>query len=306
MLIEAIEQRGERWLEWRKGKGTASDAAAVMGVSQWYPKTWYELFLVKTGRETIKETDAMRYGIEHEPIAREEYKRLYGFECQPILVSKTFNNFTLGCSLDGWDETNEDHPLPVEIKCPMSGRKGALWDRLKDTDDIIGSEELNPQYYFQCQHIMLVTGTEAMHFFVWTPDGSLLRTVLANDFQQHNLKDNWQQFLFYLKDDRSPPLTDNDKVLRDDQEWADLAEEFLALDDVEKSAKQKKEAVRQKLIELADNHSTYGAGVRVNVVHNSMGYSIPEEVRERYKYKKQTPTITVAPIQRKSYGKANA
>jgi predicted phage-related endonuclease len=98
MLIEAIEQRGERWLEWRKGKGTASDAAAVMGMSQWYPKTWYELFLVKTGRETIKETDAMRWGTQNEPIAREEYQRLYGFECQPLLVSKPFGNFTLGCS----------------------------------------------------------------------------------------------------------------------------------------------------------------------------------------------------------------
>tara|TARA_R100001129_G_C5306871_1_gene244020 strand:- start:614 stop:1534 length:921 start_codon:yes stop_codon:yes gene_type:complete len=305
LKIEAIEQRGERWLEWRKDKGTASDAAAVMGMSDWFPNTWYELYLVKTGKVKIKESKAMRYGIDNESIAREVYESIYGFQCQPVLVSKTFSNHTLGCSLDGWDESNEDHPRPVEIKCPFLGMDSKLWQSLKNTDEIVDSDELIPQYYWQCQHIMLVTGSDAMHFFVWTPEAVLLRTVLANDFQQKNLQNNWQQFLNYLNDDRSPPLTAKDKVLRDDKEWTELAEEFLAHDELEKSAKKQKEIVRKKLIDLTGNQNSYGAGVRVTITHDAVSYNVPEEVKERYKFKKEKPTITVAPIKRKRNGETD-
>lgn len=309
MLIEDIEQGSERWHKWRTDKGTASNAACVMGESEWTPKTWYELFRSKKGLLPIEETDAMRFGTDNEPIARNRYQELYEFRCDPVLVSKTFHHdqngivvdpYKLGCSLDGYDSENQEHNLPLEIKCPFRGTKSKLWQTLKDTGDIVDNDELLPQYYWQAQHIMLVTGAAAMHFFVWTSESSLLRTVLADEWQQGRLKEKWREFLEYLHSDTSPPLTPEDKVHRDDLEWIDLATQWLQHDDVIKSAKQKQEPVRGRLIELAGEQSSFGSGVRVNINHDAMTATVPDEVKDRYRRKADKPSIRVERFQEKN------
>lgn len=130
MIIE-VEQGTPEWLQMRCGMGTGSGigkAIKRIGKSEKNPNgTKYsadrEKYLMEvvcerlTGRATEHYvTDAMLWGIEHEPIAREEYGMARGCDVDPGKFAIHDRMKWFGSSSDGL--VGEDGC--IEIKCPTS------------------------------------------------------------------------------------------------------------------------------------------------------------------------------------------
>ena len=109
-----MDQGSPEWHAHRMRYRNASETPAVMALSPW--QTPYQLWLLRTGRKTTVETEAMRHGKAQEPAARLAYEALTGTVMEPqVLVRGEYSASLDGMSLDG------NHVL--EIKCPVRGRR---------------------------------------------------------------------------------------------------------------------------------------------------------------------------------------
>ena len=112
-------QRSQKWLEIRNNMVTASDAAAVLGISRF--DTVDDILYKKCGfekRYSEMSLSAMKHGVYYEDIARREYERVTGEIVHEVgLIQHPMYPF-IGASADGITESGK----LIEIKCP----KGAL------------------------------------------------------------------------------------------------------------------------------------------------------------------------------------
>lgn len=149
-----VEQGTPEWLALRDMHLCASDAPVIMGFSPW--KTPYQLWEEKLGRRSsvIKETPAMRYGKEMEPIIRDQINEDLKLNFKPAVYSRMIESrvdggnksITVPClaSLDGIDGDRV-----LEIKCANS------------LDHQIAKNGKVPEkYYYQLVHQALVTGAQ--------------------------------------------------------------------------------------------------------------------------------------------------
>lgn len=144
MPLLVAEQRTEAWYADRKGKITASLAAACLGLVKGYSRQ--KAWRVATGRQTEPMNDDMRRGIEHEADA------VYAWECSTGMLAQPTGFWIhpeltwLGASPDGL--VGADGVL--DVKCPR---------KLPD--------ELPPKYRVQLAVQMCVTGRTVGHFGAW-------------------------------------------------------------------------------------------------------------------------------------------
>src|SRR5690606_30368136 len=256
-LIKPHEIQGtDEWKEWRRSRGGASEVAALMGCSPWFPRTPYELWLVKTGRAEVPENDAMRYGSQHEAAARAAAEVAYGAVFEPQAVEKG----RIIASLDG---ITFDGETILEIKVPASGFKSETW---KAVD---AEKRVPDHYWWQVQQQLYCSGALKAIFAVFVPTGvhtpEFAHTFVhvLPDAQAHEaIKAAWAQFFEHLDTDTPPALTDKDVRERDDLEWRQAAAEWKAAKrHADEAAKAEKEA-REALLALAGEQSTAGAGVK--------------------------------------------
>lgn len=149
--MKILKNRGE-WLEHRQGKIGGSDAAAVLGLSQYMSNTG--LWLFKTGKAQqpdISEMPHVKFGTAAEPFIRELFKLSYP---KYEVLYEDNNSFVndkypfAAASLDGWLIEKE------------TGRHG-IWEC--KTSEIVSSmhkEKWNNQipmdYYCQLLHYLMV------------------------------------------------------------------------------------------------------------------------------------------------------
>lgn len=257
VIIPAHQHQGtDEWLEWRRSRGGASEVAALMGCAPWFPRTPYELWLVKTGRAEVPENDAMRFGSQHEAGARAAAEVAYGAVFEPQTVEKG----RIIASLDG---ITFDGETILEIKVPAAGFKSETW---KAVD---AEKRVPDHYWWQVQQQLYCSGALEAIFAVFVPTGvhtpEFAHTFVhvLPDAQAHAaIKDAWAQFFEHLDTDTPPPLTDRDVRERTDTAWRDAVaawkEAKAWLDEASKAEK----AARETLIQLAGEQSSRGAGVK--------------------------------------------
>lgn len=255
VIIPAHQHQGTaEWLEWRRSRGGASEVAALMGCAPWFPRTPYELWLVKTGRAEVTETPAMRHGTQHEVSARSAAEAAYGevFEPQTVEMGRII------ASLDG---ISFDGQTVLELKVPAGGFDSATWKSVHDENTV------PEHYWWQVQQQLLCSGAKVAIFAVFVASGRNEYTHsfidVHPDLQAHAaIKAAWAQFFEYLDSDTPPPLTERDVREREDAEWAAAAQAWSEakqrLDDASKAEK----AARETLIQLAGEQSSRGAGVK--------------------------------------------
>lgn len=170
-----IEQGSQDWLELRKTKITATDAAVILGENPW--KTAETLFLEKTGQlECVKKSKAMQRGLDLEPIARKLFKVQTRLEMHPQVIVKGF----LMASLDGM---TEDKKTAVEIKCP--GPK----------DHFFAEDKTVPPYYFaQLQHQMFVADLPKIYYYSFDGLDGIYFEVPRDDAYIENMLEKERAF----------------------------------------------------------------------------------------------------------------
>lgn len=168
MRLLDIDQRSDAWLAWRACGLGSSDAAAIVGLSPWTTRD--ELLLEKEmalrgERARDRDNGAMARGRRLEPVARDLYEQLMGWEAPPACGVHREHDW-LKASFDGWVR---ERSLPVEIKCPN-----------RADHELALQGDVPEKYAAQVPHLMLVSGASRLHYVSYSdyfPTGSRLAVV---------------------------------------------------------------------------------------------------------------------------------
>lgn len=260
---EQLPQGSEEWLKIRRIHGTASEAASVLELSPWTPKTPLQLWKVKNGELKISENYAMRVGSETEDEARELFEKESGKTYVPVCITDEIQGLPLMASLDGMERGKGNSIL--EIKVPLNGSCSPLWASMECDED------LPIQYILQMQQQMLLSKQSQCNFWVYDRKNKrgLHRIVKQDKKVQQQIIEGWAKYF-----EGKPEAGDKDVIERDDQDWINLATLWKsAKADADAATKLQKE-LRQKLIDLCDGRSYKGNQVQVTKNNNTGAWSI--------------------------------
>ncbi|MFB6312082.1 MAG: lambda-exonuclease family protein [Salinirussus sp.] len=268
-------QGSDAWHQYRATRGNASEVAALMKCSPFYPRTPAELFDVKIGRQTVHENEAMRRGSRLEEPARDYMERTLECAFSPH-VSEWGR---ISASLDGIDFGGT---TILEIKVPMKGQQS-------DTFQHVAKHRVPPKHYWwQVQQQLLCSGAEQCIFAVCAADESeaittaVYCTVEADEKAQQSIAQAWEWFLSMLDADQRPEDDKPEYVERNDDAWAEAANRYQEAKKAEAEAKKAVEAARKELVELAGDTPAYGCGVKLQHIwtQGSIDYkaAVPEGI----------------------------
>lgn len=245
--LHKLEQGTPEWHAHRMRYRNASETPAVMGVSPWV--STYELWLIKTGRKTQIENEAMRHGTAMEPTARLAYEVSTGHVMQP----KVMVNGDYSASLDGITLNGQ---LILEIKCPFQGQVSELWQQAK--------QGIAPEHYrLQVQHQLMVSGASLAHLWVFDGKQGIKIDITPDPTTFRHIQEAWDDFDALVKQDTPPPLSDQDTLLRQDMEWQEAAQQYIELKTKADEASNAADDAKAKLVAMSNHTRVSGSGVMV-------------------------------------------
>jgi hypothetical protein len=161
-------QRNYEWQEMRRGKFTASSMHRLMGV-RGMGKTG-ETYVLEKVTESLGvdlnevTTYAMQYGADMERYAKQYYESAFNCEIteQGFIVAEW--NKEAGCSPDG---IIDKYSKGVEFKCPYNPVNHTQNLLIKSAADL---KDLHPEYYWQIQMCLAVTGLNKWDFISFHPE----------------------------------------------------------------------------------------------------------------------------------------
>ena len=243
-----VDQGSKEWLKWRKTVITATDCPAIMGSSPY--QTAYKCWQRKLGLiEEQASNAAMERGKHLEPIARDKFMLETGILISPAVVESEEYSF-LGASLDG---ITEDNKIIVEIKCGG--------DKLHN----MALNRIIPDYYLdQIQHQLLVTGAEKAYYYSFDgTSGIKIEVTRDSEFMERFLP-KARSFWKGIAINEPPAMTEKDyKDMTDNLSWSQCAKEFHEVSSALVVLEEKKDYLRKRLIELCEDQSCKGSGVKV-------------------------------------------
>lgn len=261
--MSELVQGSPAWLAMRKRYIGASDAPVIMGVSPW--STPYELWRLKVGLdESPPDNFAMKRGRELEPIALACYNEQYGADASPCVLFSAEHSFAMA-SLDGLDLDGSI----IEIKCP--GDKSHAIALRGDVPEV---------YYPQLQHQMMVANASHAWYFSYRGPGNFCRIRVERDDSYIDELLEAEAAFWECVETLTPPNTGVSDILpRGDREWSAAALEYRIAKAELDAAKEREDAARKELIELAGDCGAEGCGVRLSTHYRkgSVDYAaIPE------------------------------
>lgn len=195
MKIPYISTAGmsrEEWLEKRREGIGGSDAAAIMGASQWASPL--SVYMDKIGAAPDKpDSEPMRQGRDFEDIVARRFTEETGIKVQKC--NKMFSH-----PERPWMLANIDRQLvgwEGDGFCGLECKTTSVYNR---TD--FAASEIPPTYYWQCMHYMAVTGanqwylavlvlSQSFHVFRIPRDEKAIAALLAREdefWNEHVLK----------------------------------------------------------------------------------------------------------------------
>lgn len=272
------------WWEARKALSvTGSMVGAVLGHS---PYATPEQALRDKVREVLglppdrPANDAMRRGIEMEPVAREAYEVQTGNLVNETGIHQWPEFKWMGSSPDG---LMEDRCLEIKVRNtpkPISER---------------------PWEYDQCQLHMICTGRTKCDYWQWNESGGVLETVEYEDdwWPTHGekLEEFHERLQEILADEElQKPFREPLVEQREDAEWRDAATLYIEAQTALKAAQEAEKAARSTILKLSGNKACEGAGIKVTTYERagSIDYKKVPELRgvDLEPYRKPSTTQT--------------
>lgn len=244
-----IEQRTPEWLAWRRNLGMASEAAAMLGISPWFPRTPSDLLAVKSGAASVYETRAMRQGSALEGRALEALQHRVQIGFRPACYQRG----RLGASLDGIDF---EGAAIAEVKVPAKGSQSALYQSVL-------AGEVPDHYLAQVQQQLWVSGAEAAYFGVYAADiDDAVFTVVHPDPEWiKRIIAGWGVFWITAEAGTIPP----NREQRDDAAWLIAAREYREAKAIAEIHELIAESAKSRLAELSGGVSCEGGGIKYTV-----------------------------------------
>lgn len=186
-----LQQGSSEWLEFRRSHVTATDAMKIM---EECPVSWgtpYTCWLDKLMKRETTMNDAMKRGIELEPIARKKYEELMGINFSAAVVVSNIRPWQMS-SLDGLSECSNH---AVEIKCGKSAFESAL------------NGEVKSYYIPQLQHHISILDLDKIDYFCYWEGNYKLLTVDRDEKYIQSLLEKESQFYDCLTNIVEPKCT---------------------------------------------------------------------------------------------------
>lgn len=185
MNIIPVQQGSKEWLDWRKGKITASDAGIILGMNKYTNvcTLWDE-----KGEDAYPKipNKHMQRGITLEPVARELFIQTTGIMVEPLVVEHD-ELIWMGASLDGIDECGD---IIVEIKCPLIGGhvSGMIYG------------EILPMYKAQMQHQLYCTGAEICFYVTYNEQHEQKLNIIEVSRDEKFMENMIEAELYFYKE----------------------------------------------------------------------------------------------------------
>ena len=263
----SLNQRSDEWTTWRNGGVTATDARVLLGLDP--EKSPFTLWAEKTGRMERKDLSvipAVRYGVEHENVARELYNSRYDDLVAPCCAEYDADH-RFRASFDGIDLNGN----PVEFKCPLPDG-----NTLADVKANKENSEAYKKYYPQIQHQLLVSDKSFgfLVFFEEHPEGEdePRLYVFRIERDEKVIKEillKGQEFLEHLEKDTPPERREGDLYTPEGEaayRWMEAATLYKEIvPEIERLTAQK-EALKEKLLSImgAETAANFG-GIAVTI-----------------------------------------
>ena len=258
-----MEQNSKEWHDFRKNHVGASDAPIIMGVSPW--KTVYQLWEEKLGLlEHQRPNEAMKRGLELEPIARQAYNDYTGNDAVAKVVVHPEYKW-MSASLDGLSKCGT---IPVEIKCP------GYDDHLKAVNG-----EIPEKYFPQLQHQLAVLGVNMLHYFSYRNGEYCLIAVHRDNTYIDRLIELEKKFWYNVQSFTPPDLSDKDYQEKCDKDWLETVQLYRQSSLELKEAKERENLYKEQLIKMSGGRNCRGGGIKLQKIirKGSIDYSkIPE------------------------------
>ena len=169
MKTVSLDQKSPQWHQWRLKGITATESVVIAGTSPFL--TPWRLWMIKAGKmlaPDLSAVPAIRFGVEHEPVARRLFEDCHDTlvlpQCGELDEDPVFRASFDGLTLDG---------EPVEIKCPQEGT-------LLDVRTNGRASHAFGMYYTQVQHQLLVCGAKR-GWLVFLDNDHLIEFEIARD-----------------------------------------------------------------------------------------------------------------------------
>lgn len=262
------EQGTPEWLEWRRTRIGASDAAIVLGISPW--KTPHKLWLEKSGRQPAPPMNsAMAYGHQMEDEVRQTYEQENGELYMPTTVTNPKYEWQVA-SLDG---LSADRKTVLEIKtCSKKVYEAACRGEV-------------PEYYMtQLQHQLLcVPEAERAIIVFWHKGDWTAVDVPPNGPLQKRITDVEKAFYEQcMVGDQAPALSEKDYLfIEGNDEFKSAANSWKTINEQLQKYKKLDAEARQKLLELTDDGNCKGYGVSICHIYRkgSIDYSRVPQIK---------------------------
>lgn len=239
-MTEQPEQRSTEWHKQRVGLVTGSSVGAILHLAPYATRDDVLRRMVREYHGYPSEFQgnvATEYGTNNEPIALMHYEREYkNYVDKAYFVAH--ENGWLGASPDGYIGGDG----LIEIKCPFSRRKDALFISIDE----------QPHYYAQIQTQLFVSGRKWCDFYQWSKYGSKLERVYRDDnWLDENLPRLKQFHAEYIDEMHNAEHLEPLRKEINSQYTAILLEEYDQLSDAIALADERKKEVLTELVSIA-------------------------------------------------------
>lgn len=244
MRIIDIEIGSKEWLEIRRNSIGASESAAVLGISPW--KSPYDLWVDKMLGTSTPINYSMKRGMDREAEALEWANNHFWSRCVPLMVQHEEYQWKIA-TLDGIDIDNK---IMVEIK----------WANAK-VHAMAKEGKVIDYYYSQCQSQLACTGFKIMYFIscheeFGVPEFISVMVVRDEEYIKNMIEKEKYFYEEYMVKNSEPPIGRDDYLpIEDSYQFDDLCEIFVMLSDEIKNLEQRKEKIRDKIKEIAENRN---------------------------------------------------
>lgn len=184
-----LEQRSEAWFAARRGKLTASNLGAALGLVSYTSRQ--EAFRRMLGTSEFVGNDATRWGTEKEPDAIAEYERITGIAVNATGLHTHPEYPWLAGSPDGLCGLRG----MIEVKCPYYYRR----------DGTRVHSEIPTHYYCQMNALMEICDRDWCDFVSWSPESMRIMRVFRDSDTFHHLLPHYREFHARMEAGESTP-----------------------------------------------------------------------------------------------------
>lgn len=244
-----MKQNTQEWLDFRRSKIGASDAAAIMGVSPW--QTRYQKWEEKVYGKDQEQNGAMARGTRYEEEARAAFEKMTGISVMPKVIVSSERDWMMA-SLDG---VSFDGTIFTEIKVPNEeahelAKRGVIADfyNIQMQHQYESDKKFQQGFYFS--------------YFPRTKEGVVVEVKKDELFIEEMLEEE-EKFMELIRSGTPPELCDRDYERHDDERWIGLSKEINELKSYRKSIQEREDTKMEELKKISNHRNAMGGGFRL-------------------------------------------